>query len=69
METSKLPIRHIPMPFFLNCFFLKSFTIFFFSLSLTCDPMGAKILKRYFSDSFGPISTKLYDKYISHGGI
>ena len=31
--------------------------------------MGAKISKRYISDSFGPISTKLYNKYVSHGEI
>ena len=31
--------------------------------------MGAKISKGYFSHSFCPIPTKLYDKYDSHGGI
>ena len=31
--------------------------------------MGAKISKRYFSHTFNSISTKLYDKYDSHGGI
>ena len=30
--------------------------------------MGATISKRYFSHNFDPISTKLYDKYDSHGG-
>ncbi len=30
--------------------------------------MGATVSKRYFSLSFDPISTKLYDKYVSHGG-
>ena len=31
--------------------------------------MRAKISKPYFSHIFGPILTKLYDKYVSHGGI
>ncbi len=29
--------------------------------------MGAKISTCYFSHNFGPNSTKLYDKYVSHG--
>ena len=37
--------------------------------SLTWDPMVAKFSKRYFSHSFGLISTKLYDKYVIHGKI
>ncbi len=31
--------------------------------------MGAKISKRYFSHSFGPISTKPHNKYVTHGRI
>ncbi len=38
------------------------------SFSLTWDPMGAKISKRY-SSSFHPIWAKLYDKLGSHEGI
>ena len=29
--------------------------------------MGAKMPKRYFSHSLGPISAKLYCKYVRHG--
>ena len=29
--------------------------------------MGAKISKGYFSHSFDPISSKLYDKCVGHG--
>ena len=42
------------------------FTIFFLFVFVN---MGAKISKRYFSHSFDPISTELYDKYDNHGGI
>ncbi len=35
-----------------------------FSFSLTWDPMGAKISKRYFSHNFDPISPKRYDRQI-----
>ncbi len=31
--------------------------------------MGAKVSKRYLSHSFGQISNKPYNKYVSHGGI
>ncbi len=47
----------------LQATFFSNFSLFtFFLFSLTWDPMGTKILKRYFSHSFDPISTKLYDK-------
>ncbi len=38
----------------------------FLLFSFTWDPIGAKISKRYFSHSVSLISTKLYDKNVSH---
>ncbi len=49
-------------------FFIQKFYGFFL-FSLTWDHIRAKISKHYFSHSFGLISTKRYDKYVTHGGI
>ncbi len=69
----KLPIHNISRPFFI-LFFFSNFSIFkflpfFFSFSLTWDPMGAKISKRYSSLSFHSISTKFYCKYVGQEGM
>ena len=64
----KLPMHHISRPFFLLSKFSSNFYDFF-SFSLTWDPMGAKISKRYSSSSFHPIWAKLYDNLGRHEGI
>ncbi len=61
--NGKLPIHHISRPLFSRNFNYQICTILF-KFSLTWDPMIAKISKGYFSHSFGPISTKLHDKYV-----
>ena len=54
--------------FIFSFFKIYDFQIFTF-FSVNKDPMGAKTSKRYFSHSFGPISAKLHDKFVSHSGI
>ena len=49
-------------------FDFQVFTIFFF-VFVNMGPYGSQNSKRYFSHSFGPISTKLYDRYFSQGPI
>ncbi len=69
MESSRIlckatypPYLQTIFSFFKICNF-QFFMIFFFSLAYY--PTGAKT----YSHSFSPISTKLYDKYVSHGGM
>ena len=55
--------------FFFFSKILITFFFFFFGF-VNMGPYGIQHLKkRYFSHSFKPISTKLYDKCDSHGGI
>ncbi len=54
-------------PPYLQAFFLFQILKTYFSFSLTWDPMGAKISKRYFSHSYYPISTKLYGNHGNPG--
>ncbi len=54
---------------FFIIFTFQIFMIFVFPFSLTWDLMGVKISKHYLFCSFGPISTKLCDKYVDHRRI
>ncbi len=51
------------------CFQNSQFSKFFFSFSLTWDPMGATISKRYSSYNFHLIWAKLYENKLIMGGI
>ncbi len=65
----KLPIDCIPRLFIFfseNFWFSKFLQICF--LFVNMGLYGSQISKCYLSPSFGPISTKLYDKYVSHWG-
>ncbi len=63
-ETTYPPYLQTFFFFFQNFHFSNNYDFFFVFVN-----MGAKISKRYFSHSFSLISTKFYDKYVSHGGI
>ena len=52
---AQLPIHHIPRPFFL---FFQNFQFLNVTFSLTWDPMGEKISKRYSSYNFHLIWAK-----------
>ena len=54
--------------FFFSKFLIFKFLLFYISFSATWDIMGANISKRYFSHSFGPISTNFMITRLVMGG-
>ena len=69
---AKLPIRHMPKPFFFfifSKFLIFIFLRFFFSFSLTADPMGAQISKRCFSHNSDRFHPNFMTNMIVRGNI
>ena len=64
----KLAIHHISRFFFSVLKKIQFSSFYFFHSSSLRDSTGAKFLKSY-SYNVDPISTKLHDRYVSHGGI
>ncbi len=74
IDPGKILWKATYLPYLQTIFFSFKFqifmTVFFVFIYMEhVEPMGAKISKcyMYFSHSFCPISTKLYDIYVSHG--